>query len=855
MTSHVEGGESSRRIGPFRLVRALGAGGFAPVYLAVEEHGGLELRAVALKVFSRGASSAAERARIIAEARALCRVDHPNIVRFLQLVEDTDGTLALAMEHVRGRALSSRIDAGELLSLPEALAMGRAVASALAAVHAAGLVHRDLKPANILEADQTYRLIDFGIAVPDVARRASSKPKVSLAAPERGAGTEPRAVIDVGDATLGATAMGGEDEGDGTFATAGTMGYIDPVCLAGGQPADASSDLYGLGVTLFECLTGRLPASAEADAQARSLKPSVMFGYAPPPSVRELAPDLPKDVIALVDALLAPARADRPARAEWVAAELDRLGRAARGAARALPSSGPFRGLAAFEDEHRDLFLGRAADVAAALEALRARGLVLLVGASGSGKTSLARAGVVPALCDGELGPWPRAFASVEASLDRAPREAITRALGDAGFAVRAREPEALAADLAAHVQASGRGLVLVLDALEELVTLASADEREWTARLVSEIARRPLPGLRVVASARRDMLDALLALEPLGAVLARSTQLVVPLSSAALASAFEERCGAYGVSAERGLVEALERELRGLEDAMPLVEFALERLWDARDRGGGVLTAAALAAMGGVAGALERHAEGTFATMRQALGPEAEGVARAALLALTTAQGTRRAASEAEIAEGAPSPLTPRVLEALASSRLLGRVEGKWVIQHEVVVRAWSRLARWVREASADRALAEEIEADARRHADAPGVDRLLRGRALRAARALERSGGARLSPAARAFLRASRRFELRSVVGAFALPAVVVVGALVLLALYVRAERETRAEREGVKSVVAGIRAGQDRSKTELAIAMEQLVRDKHACEAELARVRGGAGDPRDAGKEPSR
>src|SRR4051812_9074069 len=101
------------RLGPFRFVAELGEGGFAPVFLASEEYGGTELRTVALKLFAvddmvgvtsgTAGSRSLARERIVEEARALCRVEHPNVVHFFQLVEDDTGdVLGLAMEHVRG---------------------------------------------------------------------------------------------------------------------------------------------------------------------------------------------------------------------------------------------------------------------------------------------------------------------------------------------------------------------------------------------------------------------------------------------------------------------------------------------------------------------------------------------------------------------------------------------------------------------------------------------------------------------------------------------------------------------------------------------------------------------------------
>ena len=434
------------------------------MFLAAEEYGGAELRTVALKLFAiddvagpggtAGTRSNA-RERIVEEARALCRVEHPNVVHFFQLVEDPTGNvLGLAMEHVRGTSLADRLDNERTLPVDATLEVGAAMASALAAVHGAGLVHRDLKPGNVIEAGGVYKLIDFGIATR--ARRGGLDRSFSVAsaasaarlsrAPVAGAGpgatSESAVVVSVpggllaphGDLLAGGdtarserTMRASHEVGEGTDAIAGTMGYIDPACLAEGEPADATSDLYALGAMLFECLTGRLPASDGDDAQSVTrIRMQIAMGIAAPPRVRDLAPDVPEAVARIVDALVAPKRKNRPQRAEWVACELERLRRVQRGLSRNLPPE-PFRGLEAFDARHRDVYFGRATDVASALELLRSRGLVALVGPSGSGKSSLARAGVLPAVLDGALGAWPPQWTSVAMSPDAYPRAARTR--------------------------------------------------------------------------------------------------------------------------------------------------------------------------------------------------------------------------------------------------------------------------------------------------------------------------------------------------------------------------------------------------------------------------------------------
>ena len=176
--------EAERTLGPFSLVHQLGRGGFAPVWLAREVYGGKEVRTAAVKLFSLRADHASDspmRARdlqavVAEEARLLCQVEHPNVVRFYSLVVG-DRVAGLAMEYVAGTALDRAIERDGKLGVTDILEVGISVASALAAVHRAGLLHRDVKPANVIDASGIYKLIDFGIAAveaPPGAARAHS---------------------------------------------------------------------------------------------------------------------------------------------------------------------------------------------------------------------------------------------------------------------------------------------------------------------------------------------------------------------------------------------------------------------------------------------------------------------------------------------------------------------------------------------------------------------------------------------------------------------------------------------------------------------------------------------------------
>src|SRR5262249_2411359 len=141
------------------------------------------LREVALKIFPGtgvdpcSPEAAARRDAVVAEARALCRGEHPGVVRFLAVVRDDarDGG-ALAMERVRGPSLHAVLQQRGPLPLGEILDAGVDVAWALSAVHDAGLLHRDVKPGNVLQGPHGHRLIDFGIVVEAVDGTAPEVP-------------------------------------------------------------------------------------------------------------------------------------------------------------------------------------------------------------------------------------------------------------------------------------------------------------------------------------------------------------------------------------------------------------------------------------------------------------------------------------------------------------------------------------------------------------------------------------------------------------------------------------------------------------------------------------------------------
>lgn len=235
-------------LGHYRIGARLGAGGMGVVYRAQDEklH-----RTVAIKVVGGGKVRPDERMRLLDEARAASHLTHPNICTVYE-VGEANGHAFIAMEFVDGRLLSEMIPQGGLPS-ETIVRLGAQIADALAHAHDRGVIHRDLKSANVAVNDQGPKVLDFGIA-----RRTLSSD------------------------SDGETRPISPSESNAVF---GTLAYLAPEVLLG-EPADARSDIWALGVMLWELATGELPfrGRSEFELTAAILRspPKPMPAHVPP---------------------------------------------------------------------------------------------------------------------------------------------------------------------------------------------------------------------------------------------------------------------------------------------------------------------------------------------------------------------------------------------------------------------------------------------------------------------------------------------------------------------------------------------------------------------------------------------
>ena len=491
---------------------------------------------------------------------------------------------------------------------------------------------------------------------------------------------------------------------------------------------------------------------------------------------------MPARLSEVIDRCLRREPESRYAAGDQLALALEELGRGQARLPTAARASSPYRGLLAFEAEHRQDFFGRAEELGALLELLRAEPLVLIAGDSGAGKSSLCRAGVLPLVEDGALGEGRR-FRAVTLYPGRQPLEALRAALSEwlpelrEGPAVLLR-PDEVSRRLSARL-GRGDGLILFVDQLEELVTQSGREDAEAFARVIAALATRHA-GLRVLLTVRGDFLTRLAALPELRPVVTRGLYLLGPVSRAGLEDAIVGPARRSGIGFEsQALVDELVASAAAAEGSLPLLQFALSKLWEHRDAGRGVIPAAALQAIGGVSGALARHADGVL----ERLLPEGRKTARRVLVSLVTPQGTRaqRAASELIADERADGP----VLEALVRARLLTARESDegttFELAHEALLTGWGTLQGWLAADGGRRQLLERLEAGAAEWARlGRSPDALFRPSQLAEVASVDAAG---ISGRAREFWTASRRLARNQ--RAVRLAALIGLPLLVLLAL----------------------------------------------------------------------
>jgi WD40 repeat protein/class 3 adenylate cyclase len=386
--------------------------------------------------------------------------------------------------------------------------------------------------------------------------------------------------------------------------------------------------------------------------------------------------------------------------------------------ARAAPGMtvpNPYKGLRPFEEGDAADFFGREDLTRQLVERLGETRFLAVVGPSGSGKSSVVKAGLIPALRNGslpgsekwpivEMLPGPRPLEELEAALLRVavnPPGSLMEQLGADGRGLIRAVKRVLPAD--------GSELVLLIDQFEEVFTLVE-DEAARTHFLESleAAATDPQARLRVVITLRADFYDRPLLYRGFAELLRSRVEVVVPLSPEELERTISEPARRVDVRLEQGLVAHMHADVANEPGGLPLLEYALTELFDRRE--GDVLTVEGYRAIGGVSGALGRRAEELHADLDQT-GREA---ARQLVLRLVSlgegTEDTRRPVPRSEIASlEVDQQAMAAVLDSFGASRLLSfdrdsRSGAPTVeVAHEALLTAWGRLRGWIDEARED--------------------------------------------------------------------------------------------------------------------------------------------------------
>ena len=655
---------------------------------------------------------------IQSEARYALRLDrHPNIVRMYELSQFQDVPY-IVMEFVQSNPAAA--DLKELIvkkgkfTPDEAAPILYQIAAALEVAHKQGLVHRDVKPANVLiDAQGQMKLNDFGLIKDFSAQNATG---LSV------------------DRITGSPVMPTFDKYSG-----GTPSYMAPEQAA--RQAEPRSDLYSLGVILYQMLAGRLPFTGHA-SELKELHARV-----PPPPLQDFVPGLSEAVSVVVLRALAKRPQDRWGSVREFATAysqalegkpvtgqeegLQGVGSSAKASQKAdkdntalsIPPC-PYKGLFAFEEVDAPFFFGREAVVNQLVKAVQQRSLVAVVGASGSGKSSVVYAGLIPKLrasqqalpIGGSSANWQiasfrpgdRPFQNLAEALltllegQAGPNESehIQKARGLAGALFAG---EIHLSDLVQQVQqryGKDARLLLVANQFEELFTLCR-DEQErvrFLAELLSLSNAETVtqPKVCVVLTLRADFMGHALSYRVLADALQQGQYNLGPMNRAELVAAIEGPARKQGVILEEGLTGRILDAVSERPGDLPLLEFAMTLLWGRQIQRR--LTLKTYQEMGGVEMALAGYAEQVYSRLPA---PGRLLMQQVMVQLVRPGEGTadtRRIATRAEIGE-ANWPLVIHLADQrLVVSNLDPLTMQETVeIVHEALIGRWQRLRDWM--------------------------------------------------------------------------------------------------------------------------------------------------------------
>lgn len=649
----------------YQLTGLIGSGGFGAVYLAKQQAVGRE---VAVKVIlPQYANTPHFVRRFEAEAQYIARLEHPHIVPLFDYWRDPQGAY-LVMRYVRGGSMSHILKQRTFI-LDEVERFLDEITGALAVAHRGGVVHLDLKPDNILfDDDYNAYLTDFGIA-----KGASG------------------------------------DDGDDRHIS-GTIAYAAPEQIQGYAPTP-QVDIYSLGLILYEML------AKEHAYVGHSFTELIMAQLDKPvPPLIHVRPDLPLLFNDIIQRATDKNPNNRYTDVRQIADDFKRARRQQLiGATQEVPAidlhnvRNPYKGLRPFDEADAGDFFGRDELLAQLLGYLSSSMFLAVVGPSGSGKSSLLKAGLLPAVRRGAVSGSRNWFVT-----DFVPGGDPLGNLAEALTGLATRNLPYLAQTLAASTDGLTRvvrdilrdapdgEVLLLIDQFEELFTQTEHESvRKHFLALIRAAVRDPSNRLRVVIGLRADFYDRPLQYEGFGALLQANTQVVLPLSDDELEQVIIGPLEPLGMGADADLIATIIADVRQEPGALPLLQYALTEVFERRN--GARLTLAAYRSSGGVSGAIAKRAEDVFTRLSE----NRQLVAKQVFLRLVTLgegnEDTRRRALYSEIWTLNTAERVGAVLDIFSKYRLITfdidptTREPVIELAHEALLRTWRRLIGWL--------------------------------------------------------------------------------------------------------------------------------------------------------------
>ena len=733
----------------YELLERIGAGGFGAVYKAYQSTIGRE---VAIKFILPGFANRPDFIRRFeTEAHVIARLEHPYIVPLYDYWRDPEGAY-LVMRWLRGGSLREKLKRDGALTVDEAHTMLTHICSGLEHAHRHDVIHRDIKPGNILlDEDGNAYLADFGIAK---------------------------------DLNSYDTNHTGLDE------IVGSLDYLSPE-QARSEAVSPATDVYSLGVMLFEMLAGQhpfhgaspvellykhindpLPELSVLDLTIRdAVNEVIQTATRKNPAQRyqdvlafashfreainasdNLAASLTQreyDVLhRIIDGLSNKEIADElfiavstvktyvnqiykklgvrsRVQAQLRAHELNLL---EAGVGQEIPSltssylpepENPYKGLQAFEAHDSRDFFGREQLIEKLIKKMQDghdnERFLAVIGPSGSGKSSLVKAGLIPAIWNGNIPGSDRWF-----TLDMMPGDHPMEELEVALTRISANP----VADLNEHLRRDERGLlrasklilpadntelVIVIDQFEELFTHVDSEaERQHFLDILYTAITDARSRIRVIITLRADFYDRPLHYPDFGDLVRSRMETILPLPAKELQQAIQKPAERVLVTFEEGLVAQIVSDVNYQSGALPLLQYALTELFEQRQ--GRLLTQAAYQAIGGVVGALTQRAENLFAELDE----DAQKITRLMFLRLVTpGEGTgdtRRRVPRSELLAISEAPgLMNDLIDLFADHRMLSldhdlasrtpTIE----VAHESILGQWERLRNWINDSRKD--------------------------------------------------------------------------------------------------------------------------------------------------------